>query len=170
MTRFRDDDAADFFREARHDLTGPLDGVRVLEITSTWAGPRCGCLLADYGADVVKIELLNSPDVAHRLPPFLEHADPPVSFFDAAVNRNKRNMALDLTSPKVATCCSNWRATPISSSRTFDPDGWPIGDAVTSTCEPSIPISSTFRSAAMANMDPTANGPDTIRRRKPCRA
>jgi formyl-CoA transferase len=91
------DDARAFFREARHDLDGPLDGVRVLEITSTWAGPRCGCLLADYGADVVKIELLNSPDVAHRLPPFLEDADPPVSFFDAAVNRNKRNIALDLT-------------------------------------------------------------------------
>jgi formyl-CoA transferase len=91
------DDARAFFREARHDLAGPLDGIRVLEITSTWAGPRCGCLLADYGADVVKIELLHSPDVAHRLPPFLEHADPPVSFFDAAVNRNKRNMALDMT-------------------------------------------------------------------------
>jgi formyl-CoA transferase len=90
---------ADFYREARTDLTGPLDGVRVLEVTSTWAGPRCGCLLADYGADVVKIELLDSPDVAHRLPPFLEHADPPLSFFDAAVNRNKRNMALDLKRP-----------------------------------------------------------------------
>jgi crotonobetainyl-CoA:carnitine CoA-transferase CaiB-like acyl-CoA transferase len=91
------DDARVFYREARHDLDGPLHGIRVLEVTSTWAGPRCGCLLADYGADVVKIELLNSPDVAHRLPPFLEHADPPVSFFDAAVNRNKRNIALDLT-------------------------------------------------------------------------
>lgn len=91
------DDARAFFREARHDLDGPLHGVRVLEVTSTWAGPRCGCLLADYGADVVKIELPNSPDVAHRLPPFLEHADPPISFFDAAVNRNKRNIALDLT-------------------------------------------------------------------------
>jgi len=91
------DDARAFFREARGDLDGPLHGVRVLEITSTWAGPRCACLLADYGADVVKIELLDSPDVAHRLPPFLEHADPPVSFFDAAVNRNKRNIAIDLT-------------------------------------------------------------------------
>lgn len=88
--------ADDFFREARDDLTGPLDGTRVLEVTSTWAGPRCGCLLADYGADVVKIEAPESPDVAHRLPPFLENADPPVSFFDAAVNRNKRNITLDL--------------------------------------------------------------------------
>jgi len=92
-------DAADFFREARRDLAGPLDGIRVLEVASTWAGPRCACLLADYGADVVKVEQRGSPDVAHRLPPFLAHADPPVSFFDAAVNRNKRNMTLDLKQP-----------------------------------------------------------------------
>lgn len=90
------DDASHFFREARRDLDGPLHGVRVLEVTSTWAGPRCACLLADYGADVVKIELPLSPDVAHRLPPFLPNSDPPISFFDAAVNRNKRNIALDL--------------------------------------------------------------------------
>jgi formyl-CoA transferase len=92
-------DAAHFFRDARSDLDGPLHGVRVLEVTSTWAGPRCGCMLADYGADVVKIEPCNSPDVAHRLPPFLEGADPPLSFLDAAVNRNKRNVALDLRRP-----------------------------------------------------------------------
>lgn len=92
-------EADHFYREARSDLDGPLHGVRVLEVTSTWAGPRCACMLADYGADVVKIEPCGSPDVAHRLPPFLEQADPPLSFFDAAVNRNKRNVALDLRRP-----------------------------------------------------------------------
>ncbi len=92
-------DAGEFFREARNDLDGPLQGVRVLEAATTWAGPRCAGMLADYGADVIKIELAGSPDVAHRLPPFLEHADPPISFFDAAVNRNKRNIALDLKRP-----------------------------------------------------------------------
>jgi formyl-CoA transferase len=90
---------ADFFREARSDLAGPLAGVRVLEIASTWAGPRCACLLGDYGADVVKIELPDAPDVGHRLPPFLEDTEPRLSFFDAAVNRNKRNMALDIKRP-----------------------------------------------------------------------
>ncbi len=93
-------DSGSFFRDARGDLDGPLHGVRVLEVTSTWAGPRCAGMLADYGADVVKVELLGSPDVAHRLPPFLEHADPPVSFFHAAVNRNKRNIALNLKMPR----------------------------------------------------------------------
>jgi formyl-CoA transferase len=89
-----------FFREARTDLDGPLHGVRVLEVASTWAGPRCAAMLADYGADVIKVEQLGSPDVGHRLPPFLEQAAPPVSFFDAAVNRNKRSIALNFKQPR----------------------------------------------------------------------
>jgi formyl-CoA transferase len=93
-------ESSSFFREARTDLDGPLHGVRVLEVTSTWAGPRCAAMLADYGADVIKVELLGSPDVAHRLPPFLDQASPPVSFFHAAVNRNKRNIALNLKWPR----------------------------------------------------------------------
>lgn len=92
-------DAKEFFRDARTDLAGPLDGVRVLEVSSTWAGPRCGCMLADYGADVIKIERPGVPDIGRRLPPHLPKTDPPISFFDAAVNRNKRNISLDLSNP-----------------------------------------------------------------------
>jgi formyl-CoA transferase len=69
--------------------------VRVVEATTTWAGPMCGCILADFGADVVKVE---SPDgeIARRSPPALPGTDPPVSFMHATVNRNKRSLALDL--------------------------------------------------------------------------
>ncbi|MGH0034855.1 MAG: CaiB/BaiF CoA transferase family protein [Myxococcota bacterium] len=84
-----------FFADARTDLAGPLAGVRVVEATTTWAGPMCGCLLADFGADVVKVE---HPDgeIARRSPPFLPDVDPPLSFMHATVNRNKRSLALDL--------------------------------------------------------------------------
>ena len=90
---------SEFYRDARRDLAGPLAGVRVLEATTTWAGPMCGCLLADFGADVIKVE---HPDgeIARRSPPLLPGTDPPVSFMHATVNRNKRSLSLDLRRPE----------------------------------------------------------------------
>jgi formyl-CoA transferase len=89
---------SEFFREARRDHPGPLAGLRVLEATTTWAGPMCGCLLADLGADVIKVE---HPDgeVARRSPPLLPGTDPPVSFMHLTLNRNKRSLSLDLREP-----------------------------------------------------------------------
>jgi formyl-CoA transferase len=90
---------SDFYREARRDLPGPLAGVRVLEVTTTWAGPMCGCLLADFGADVVKVEH-PAGEVARRLPPVLPGALPALSAMHATVNRNKRSVSLDLREPR----------------------------------------------------------------------
>jgi formyl-CoA transferase len=84
-----------FYREARRDLPGPLAGLRVLEIATTWAGPMCACLLADFGADVIKVEHPEG-DVARRSPPMLPGTDPPASFMHATVNRNKRSLTLDV--------------------------------------------------------------------------
>jgi len=87
---------ADFYREARSDVDGPLAGVRVVEATTTWAGPMCGCILADFGADVVKVEHPRG-EIARRSPPMLPDTDPPISFMHATVNRNKRSLCLDLS-------------------------------------------------------------------------
>ena len=86
---------SEFYRDARRDLTGPLAGVRVVELTTTWAGPMCGCMLADFGADVIKLEHPEG-EIARRSPPFLPGTQPPLSFMHASVNRNKRSLALDL--------------------------------------------------------------------------
>ncbi len=88
----------DFYREARADLPGPLVGLRAVEATTTWAGPMCGCILADFGADVIKVEHPQG-EIARRSPPFLPGTHPPISFMHATVNRNKRSLALDLAEP-----------------------------------------------------------------------
>jgi len=69
----------------------PLAGVRVVEFCQVLAGPFCGCLLADMGADVIKVE---SPegDLMRQWPPLLEG----YSQYFASVNRNKRSVVLDL--------------------------------------------------------------------------
>ena len=88
-------DKSEFYRDARRDLPGPLAGIRVLEATTSWAGPMCACMLADLGADVIKVEN-PAGEVGRRVPPFLPHASRPVSFLQATVNRNKRSLTLDL--------------------------------------------------------------------------
>ena len=69
---------AQFYREARTDLPGPLAGIRVVEATTTWAGPMCGCMLADLGADVIKVELPGG-EVSRHVVPFLPGTNPPIS-------------------------------------------------------------------------------------------
>jgi formyl-CoA transferase len=86
---------SEFYRDARRDLTGPLQGIRVLEATTSWAGPMCGCLLADLGADVIKVEAIDG-EVGRKVPPWLTGEDGRVSFLHATVNRNKRSLTLDL--------------------------------------------------------------------------
>ncbi len=88
-----------FFREARHNFPGPLAGICVLEATTTWAGPMCGCLLADFGADVIKVELPDG-EISRTIPPFLPGTNPPISTMHATVNRNKRSLSLDLRKPE----------------------------------------------------------------------
>ena len=92
----------EFYREARTDLPGPLAGVRVLEVTTTWAGPMCGTVLADLGADVVKIEI-PSGDVGRAIFPMLPGTN--VGFAHATVNRNKRAVTLDIRKPEGRDVC-----------------------------------------------------------------
>ena len=69
--------------------TTPLSGLRVLEFSHTIMGPCAGLVLADLGADVVKVEPAPAGDHTRRLPGF-------ASGFFATFNRNKRSLALDL--------------------------------------------------------------------------
>jgi crotonobetainyl-CoA:carnitine CoA-transferase CaiB-like acyl-CoA transferase len=75
---------------------GPLAGVRVLELAQIMAGPTCGLMLADLGADVIKIEKLPGGDDARG------YSEPRVNGVSAPflmLNRGKRGLALDLKRP-----------------------------------------------------------------------
>ncbi|MGE4341174.1 MAG: CoA transferase, partial [Pigmentiphaga sp.] len=75
---------------------GPLAGVRVIELAHILAGPVSGLLLADMGADVVKVERLPGGDDTRRTTPPAINGEP-ASFM--MVNRNKRGIAVDLKHP-----------------------------------------------------------------------
>ena len=71
----------------------PLQGIRVVEFCQVLAGPFAGCLLADMGADVIKVEAPEG-DLMRQWPPILDG----YSQYFASVNRNKRSVVLDLKS------------------------------------------------------------------------
>ena len=75
--------------------TTALEGVKVLDLTQIMAGPYCTMMLADMGADVVKVEKPNGGDDTRRMgPPFIEGES--AAFL--GINRNKRSIVVDLRS------------------------------------------------------------------------
>src|SRR5215471_17515443 len=76
-------------------MAGPLNGIRVVDLTRALAGPYCTLLLGDMGADVIKVELPGTGDETRQWgPPFVAGES---SYF-MSVNRNKRSVTLDLKS------------------------------------------------------------------------
>ena len=83
-------------------MAGPLDGVRVLDLTRILAGPYCTMVLADLGADVIKVEQPVTGDPARGNGPFLSAAEGGERFstYFMSINRGKRSVAIDLAKPK----------------------------------------------------------------------
>ena len=70
----------------------PLEGVTVLDCTQVMAGPFCTMLLADMGADVIKVEKPGGDDSRRMGPPFINVES--AAFL--GINRNKKSIVLDL--------------------------------------------------------------------------
>ncbi len=78
-------------------MARPLAGLRVVDLTQVLSGPFCTMLLADLGADVIKVEPPDG-DVARRWGPFVDGGEAEGSYggYFASTNRNKRSVVLDL--------------------------------------------------------------------------
>ncbi len=75
---------------------GPLVGMRVIELAHIMAGPVCGLMLADMGAEVIKVEKLEGDDTRRTVPPALDGE----SAAYMMMNRGKRGLSLDLKAPE----------------------------------------------------------------------
>jgi len=78
----------------------PLDGIRVVGLEQYMAGPYCTMLLADAGAEVIKIERPGSGDPRRSMPPFAEKDGAKKAAGFMGYNRNKKSLALDMSKPE----------------------------------------------------------------------
>lgn len=78
-------------------MASPLSGLKAIEFGNAMAGPYCGLMLADYGADVVKIERIGVGDDSRAWSPQFHGA---LAAYFASANRNKKSLSVDLKSPE----------------------------------------------------------------------
>ncbi|MFF5207136.1 CaiB/BaiF CoA transferase family protein [Streptosporangium sp. NPDC000396] len=116
----------DFLRESLSGSAGPLEGIRVLDVTKVWSGPLATCVLADLGADVVRVELAEGRD--GQVPPNIPGTG--LSWFRETVHRNKRSVGLDLRQAPGRECFLRLVATADLVVENYKPgtlDGWGVG-------------------------------------------
>src|SRR6266851_5710085 len=82
--------------EEWNGMPGALDGLKVIDLSRVLGGPYCGQMLADHGAEVIKVEPPQGDETRGWGPPFDQEG---ISAYFAGINRNKRNIALDLSKP-----------------------------------------------------------------------
>lgn len=99
-------------------IKGPLAGLRVVDATTSYAGPTASMYLADLGAEVIKLERPGGGDDARTWgPPFIEGT----SAWFASVNRNKRSMVIDLRSEEGAAVLHDLLRTTDVFLQSFNP-------------------------------------------------
>ena len=112
-----------------------LSNIRVLDFTQTIAGPYCTKLLADYGADVIKVERPGIGDGARRMGPFpKDEPHPEKSGTFLHLNTNKRSITLNLKTAQGQEVARAWLRRSMCWSRVSDRAQWTNSIWVTTRC------------------------------------
>jgi formyl-CoA transferase len=130
-------DAQEFYRDARYDRTGPLQGVRVLDVGKVWSGPMATCVLADLGAEVIRVEMPGNRE--GQMPPDIPGTD--LSWFRQTVHRNKRSVSLDLRKPGASEVFLRLVSSADVVVENYRPgtlDAWGVGYAACRAVRPDI--------------------------------
>ncbi|MDP8905043.1 MAG: CoA transferase, partial [Chloroflexota bacterium] len=83
-----------------HVAAGPLRGIRICELSTVLAGPYCTMVLADLGADVIKVEPPEGDATRGYGPPWVGEGEQRIAAYFLSVNRNKRSLRLDVRQPR----------------------------------------------------------------------
>jgi crotonobetainyl-CoA:carnitine CoA-transferase CaiB-like acyl-CoA transferase len=114
-----------------------LHGIKVLVLSRVLAGPWCGMMLADLGADVIKLESHDGDETRGLGPPFRDG----LSAYFACCNRNKRSLALDLLHPQAAPmrdALLRWADVLIENYRTGTAEALGVGYASAAALNPGL--------------------------------
>ncbi len=142
-------------------MNGPMEGVRVLDLSIALTGPYAAALLADQGAEVIKVERPGGGDIARWIGVSVNG----MSSLFLVCNRGKRSIAVDLQRPEGVDDREGARGWGVTwSCRTSDPVSWTGWASATTTSRPSIRTSSTRRCPGSAPRVRIATAPayDTV--------
>ena len=132
--------------EIARDARGPLAGLLVADFSRILAGPYATMLLADLGAEVVKVEGPGGDDTRTWQPPVRDG----ISTYYLGVNRNKRSVALNLRDDADQGLAHELARRADVLIENFKPEGWPGSAWTTRPSRPATRRSSTPRSAVSA--------------------
>ena len=110
-------------------MTGPLEGLRVLDLSIALTGPYAAALLADQGAEVIKVERPGIGDIGRWVGVMVNG----MSALYLMCNRGKRSIAVDVQTPTGSRSCAGSRPTPTCWSRTSGRASWTGSDSATTT-------------------------------------
>ncbi len=122
----------------QEDTFGPLQGVKVLDVATLFAGPLAATLLGDFGADVIKIEHPKGDPVRTH-----GHVKNGVNLWWKMIGRNKRAITLNLSQPDAQAILLDLAAQADVLIENFRPgtlEGWNIGPAQLHACNPRLVI------------------------------